>query len=214
MRHAVEQSQLKRILIWTHRVLLTLAAPLIVYCLLVTLESWLFQQRAKVTLSRQVETLSEGAKEVRPAPPDTKSPGVTAPPAPDAVIGRIDIDRLELSAIIAEGTSTATLRHAVGHITGTGLPGQTRGNIGLAALRDTFFRPLKDVRISDLIVITTPGGAHRYRVVSTKVVAPEEVSVLEPAGDEVLTLVTCFPFHFVGSAPKRFIVRAQKTHDM
>jgi sortase A len=80
----------------------------------------------------------------------------------------------------------------------------------LAGHRDTYFRPLRNIQQDDLITLTTLAGEFRYRVVSTKVVHPSEVSVLNPDGSEVLTLVTCYPFYFVGSAPSRFIVRAQR----
>jgi sortase A len=88
------------------------------------------------------------------------------------------------------------------------LPGQL-GNVGIAGHRDTFFRPLRNIRQGDMIALTTLEGEYRYRVVSTSVVSPSEVSVLRPTGEEVLTLVTCYPFYYVGSAPERFIVRAK-----
>ena len=102
-----------------------------------------------------------------------------------------------------------TLRRAVGHIRGTPLPGQ-RGNVALAGHRDTFFRGLRDIRVNDEITLTTLSGSYNYRVDSTKVVKPEETEVLEDDGDDILTLVTCYPFNFVGSAPSRFIVRARR----
>jgi len=128
---------------------------------------------------------------------------------PGGLIGSIAIPRLGLVATIIEGTDTTTLRRAVGHIPSTGLPGQA-GNVGLAGHRDTFFRQLKDIRQNDIITLTTLGGEYRYRVVSTRVVVPTEVSVLNPAVNQVLTLVTCYPFYFIGSAPDRFIVRAER----
>jgi sortase A len=128
---------------------------------------------------------------------------------PDGLIGRIEIPRLGLSAIVAEGTDRTTLRRAVGHVPGTALPGQP-GNAGLTGHRDTFFRPLRNVLQNDIITVTTLGGEYRYRVVSTRVVKPTEVSVLQPTGNEILTLVTCHPFYFVGAAPNRFIVRAER----
>jgi len=108
-----------------------------------------------------------------------------------------------------EGTSSATLRRAAGHISGTALPGQP-GNVGISAHRDTFFRPLRNIRRNDLITLTTALGEYRYRVVSTRVVSPQDVAVLDPAGNQILTLVTCYPFYFIGAAPNRFIVRAER----
>jgi sortase A len=89
------------------------------------------------------------------------------------------------------------------------MPGQA-GNVGLAGHRDTFFRPLRDIQHDDVITVTTLLGEYRYRVLSAKIVPPEDVSVLDPGEGEILTLVTCYPFYFVGPAPDRFIVRAEK----
>lgn len=111
--------------------------------------------------------------------------------------------------VVIEGTGSTTLRRAVGHFPGTALPGH-RGNIGISGHRDTFFRPLRNIRKGDLITLTTLGGGYRYRVVSTKIVLPSDVSVLDSDGREILTLVTCHPFYFVGAAPDRFIVRAER----
>jgi sortase A len=102
---------------------------------------------------------------------------------------------------------TRTLRRAVGHIPGTALPGK-RGNAGFAAHRDTFFSPLKNVRRGDDVIVTAPEGVYRYAVTTTRVVEPDDVSVLDPTPGTTLTLVTCYPFDYVGSAPQRFIVRA------
>jgi len=126
-------------------------------------------------------------------------------------IGRIEIPRLNISSIIRQGVEDGTLSRAVGHVPYTPLPGQN-GNVGLAAHRDTYFRNLRGVREGDLIRLVTPKGVFEYTVDSLKIVYPTNVEVLDPTVDPSLTLVTCFPFDFVGHAPKRFIVRArQKT---
>jgi sortase A len=122
-------------------------------------------------------------------------------------IGRIEIPRLKLSAVTREGADARTLRRAVGHVPSTALPGEP-GNAAFAGHRDTFFRKLRDVRKGDEIVFTTPEGRHRYVVSDVRVVQPSDVSVLEPTPSPVLTLVTCYPFNYIGSAPERFIVRA------
>jgi sortase A len=121
----------------------------------------------------------------------------------------MDIPRLGISTIVMEGTTAKTLRRAIGHIEGTALPGQP-GNVGISGHRDTFFRPLRHIRENDIITLTTLLGEYRYRVVFTKLVGPYDVTVLNPGGDEILTLVTCYPFYFVGPAPYRFIVRAER----
>jgi sortase A len=124
-------------------------------------------------------------------------------------LGRIEIGAVGLTVMVLEGTDEGTLQRAVGHIRGTPLPGQ-RGNVALAGHRDTFFRGLRKIRVNDEITLTTLSGSYRYRVDSTQVVKPEETEVLEDDGDDILTLVTCYPFNFVGSAPSRFIVRAHR----
>jgi sortase A len=131
-----------------------------------------------------------------------------APPAQRALIGRIDVARLKLSALAREGVDTRTLRGSVGHVPGSALPGEV-GNAAFAAHRDTFFRPLRGIRRGDEIAITTPRGEFRYVVSGTRIVDPEEVSVLRASREPTLTLVTCYPFDYIGSAPQRFIVTAR-----
>lgn len=123
------------------------------------------------------------------------------------LVGRIEVPRLKLSAIAREGADVQTLRRAIGHIPGTAFPGDA-GNAAFAAHRDTFFRPLQSIRKGDEVVVTTTSGVYRYSVTGTQVVEPENVSVLDPTPGKTLTLVTCYPFDFVGSAPQRFIVSA------
>ena len=126
-----------------------------------------------------------------------------------SVVGRIEIPRIGLKAIILEGVAQRTLALAVGHITGTALPGRT-GNVGLAGHRDTFFRSLHGVRSGDTIVLTTIEGSYEYRIKSCEVVGPGETRVLEDSAEPMLTLVTCYPFHYIGPAPSRFIVHAAR----
>ena len=125
-------------------------------------------------------------------------------------IGEILIPRLGLAAMVVQGDSAAILRRAVGHLADTALPGEL-GNVVLAGHRDTFFRPLKQVRTGDAITLKTRDGDFDYRVESTAVVKPNDVQVLEPTGGRTLTLITCFPFSYLGSAPSRFVVRAFQT---
>lgn len=137
----------------------------------------------------------------------------TQPPAPSAVIGRLEIPRLRLTAMVQEGADTRTLRRAVGHIPGTALPGRPV-NVGLAGHRDTFFRALRDIQLRDTIELETGHGTYRYVVESTRIVRPSDVQVLAPSGGESLTLVTCYPFYYVGTAPKRFIVHARRVENL
>jgi sortase A len=191
---------MQRVLRWTQRMLFACAALLLGYCTFILVNARIFQKRANATLERLVR--DRAAAPVSPK----EAPFV----ANGGLIGRIEIPRLSLSVVVVEGTDKPALRRAAGHIAGTGLPGQP-GNVGIAAHRDTFFRPLRNIQRNDIITVTTLGGEYGYRVVSTKVVSPYDVAVLNPDGNEILTLVTCFPFYFVGPAPDRFIVRAERT---
>jgi len=125
----------------------------------------------------------------------------------DELIGRIEIPRLDVKAIVREGDDEGTLRHAVGHIPSTAFPGEI-GNVALAAHRDTIFRPLRNIRKDDRIIVSTLDGTYEYQVQSTKIVVPTDVSVLKASAGKELTLVTCYPFYYIGSAPRRFVVHA------
>lgn len=129
--------------------------------------------------------------------------------AGDGVIGEIQIPRLGLRAMVAQGNSASVLRRAVGHLEGTALPGQP-GNVVLAGHRDTFFRPLKRARAGDAITLKTRTGDFEYLVEWTAVVRPTDLEVIESTNQPSLTLITCFPFSYVGPAPDRFIVRARE----
>jgi sortase A len=124
------------------------------------------------------------------------------------VVGQIEIPSLPLSAAIVQGDSPELLRRAVGHLAETPMPGEW-GNVALAGHRDTFFRPLRHIHPGDVIALRTfRGETFQYRVESTSVVSPTDIEVLEPSNGRALTLITCFPFDYIGPAPSRFIVRA------
>jgi len=138
-----------------------------------------------------------------------KAPTPAAPTViPDGgLIGRVEIPKLHLSAVVFQGSDSSVLDHGVGHVDSTALPGQP-GNVVLAAHRDSFFRSLRNIRKGDLVTVTTESGPRNYEVSSTEIVKPTEVSVLNPTAEPTLTLITCYPFYYIGHAPKRFIVRA------
>jgi sortase A len=119
------------------------------------------------------------------------------------------IPSLRLEAPIYAGTSTGVLNRGAGLIAGTAWPGSDEGNIGIAAHRDSFFRPLQGVRPGAELYIETVQSTRRYTVTSISVVEPQDVAVLADTGRPSVTLVTCYPFHYVGAAPQRFIVRAE-----
>lgn len=129
--------------------------------------------------------------------------------APGSLIGMLDLPRLRMSLPVIEGDDDRTLKASVGHLPDTPLPWQ-RGNSAFAGHRDGLFRPLKGVAIGDEITLRTTREAIRYRVTATTVVQPDDVSVLAPRSRDALTLITCYPFSFVGPAPQRFIVHAER----
>jgi LPXTG-site transpeptidase (sortase) family protein len=130
-------------------------------------------------------------------------------PADPLAIGRVEIRRLGVAAIVREGADEETLERAVGLVPGTAHPGEG-GNVVLAAHRDTFFRPLQRIQLDDTIRLVVPGKTYEYRVDSMEVVEPTDTHVLESSTSEHLTLVTCYPFRFIGPAPQRFVVTASR----
>ena len=185
------------ILRWSRNVLLIIGLLLLSYVGYSLLDARLYQ-------AEQARRFERELKETKLPRAESSSIAVSE----GSPLGRIEISAVGMTTMILEGTEEGTLQRAVGHIRGTPLPGQ-QGNVALAGHRDTFFRGLRKIRVNDEITLTTLSGAYRYRVDSTKVVKPEETEALEDGDDDILTLVTCYPFNFVGSAPKRFIVRAR-----
>jgi sortase A len=144
-----------------------------------------------------------------PPPPAPKPKPVQHAPS-DAAVAVLRIPSIRLELPVAPGTAERVLTRGAGWIDGTAAPG-SEGNVGIAAHRDSHFRGLKDVAVGDLIELDTLHGTRSYRVTDLSVVEPTDVHVLAETGEAVLTLVTCFPFYFVGHAPQRFIVRAVAT---
>jgi len=210
MRLVVAKAPLRRILKWAQRALFACGILLLGYCGFALVDAWIFQRRASQDLDRQLRA-QRAQSQNRPQSQSSSAPiaGSVAAPTADGLVGRIKIPRLLLSVVVIEGVTKTALRRAVGHIPGTALPGEA-GNVGVAGHRDTFFRPLKDLRIKDEIQFSTLKGDFKYEVESLRVVAPDNVGVLAPSGENVLTMVTCYPFYFVGPAPKRWIVRARQ----
>jgi sortase A len=185
---------------WLERVLLTVGIACLGYFGLVFVDRQFEQARENRELDRILQSRAI-------ATPAASAPSRSATVKPATVLGRLEIPRLKLSATVREGDDARTLQRAVGHIPGTSLPGES-GNSGFAAHRDTFFSRLKDIRQDDEITFTAPDGVHRYIVEETRVVDPSDVTVLDQTQSPTITLVTCYPFNYIGSAPQRFIVRA------
>lgn len=164
-----------------------------------------FQFAAASWFERQTRAALDG---LRHAPRPEQAPTPDTMRSGDA-IGTLEIVRLGLSGVVVEGDSDAVLDRAIGHLPDTPLPWKD-GNSALAAHRDTIFRPLKGVRLGDVLRLRTPHGDFDYRVTDTLIVKPEEVWVLDPTPVTTLTLISCWPFNYIGNAPERFIVRAER----
>jgi sortase A len=141
---------------------------------------------------------------------NNKDPAVAKPlPAEGDVIGRLEIARLGIRAAVVEGISPSILRKAVGHVPQTALPDES-GNLVIAGHRDTFFSELWDIRPGDRMVLATPEGDHEYVVERTRITEPEDMAALRDDGGAKLTLITCYPFRYIGPAPMRFIVQGRR----
>jgi len=188
------------------RLLLVVGIVALGYYVYVSAETMLYQAFENRELDRILNTAAPSAT---PGDVPLATPRPRPRPARGSAIGRLEIPRLGVSAIIRTGSDARTLQLAVGHIPGTAFPGEN-GNVGLAAHRDTFFRRLRDIRNDDEIRVTTSDGVFDYRVERTSVVQPKDVWVLNRTEHPALTLVTCYPFTYIGNAPQRFIVRANR----
>jgi sortase A len=180
---------------WISRVLLAAGFMLLGYCGMSWIDSRIQQIEGNMELDRLLRH-----------PPEAAAPARA--PAHGDLIGRVSIPRLGMSDIVFEGTDDEVLHRGVGHLTGSALPGQP-GNVVLAGHRDSFFRDLRNIRKGDLVDVTTESGTRSYAVESTQVVDPAEIGVEAPTPAPALTLITCYPFNFVGNAPQRFIIRAR-----
>jgi sortase A len=197
---------------WLEQGLLTIGILLLASWTHVSLESRAFQAKASRELELALRAAETGRSPTTLSTAAVMGPSGSAPTGEtrsQGVLGRLEIPRLGITAIVAEGTDTKTLGRAVGHVPSTALPGSP-GNCGLAGHRDTFLRGLGGVRPDDVIRIVTLEGTYTYQVDWTEVVEPDRVDTLDPTATPSVTLITCYPFAFVGHAPQRFVVRARQ----
>jgi sortase A len=188
-----------RLLSWLERSLKVSGLSLLGICSFAYLDLWIYQGFNTFTLQKHA---AGGALRLE----------ARTQYAQGQSMGWIEIPRLGISAMVAHGDDPRTLMRAVGHIPGTAFPGEG-GNVGLAAHRDTFFRALEGIEKPDRIRLVMPNGTLAYQVVDVSIVRPSRVDVLDATSESSLTLVTCYPFEFIGTAPYRFVVRARQIAD-
>jgi sortase A len=198
-------------LLWWSRLCLFVGLAAIGLVVYVWVEAQIYQIRQRRQFDAIVSTTS-----IEPAAigqvPLTDTPVLQAPRlVTGSVLGQLEIPRIGLSVMVSEGDSVSILRRAAGHLEGTALPGGP-GNVAIAAHRDTFFHALRDIRNGDVITLNTLRGSYQYEVESVEIVEPDNIEVLADSPNPTLTLVTCYPFYYVGPAPKRFIVRARQIY--
>ncbi|HKY22681.1 MAG TPA: class D sortase [Vicinamibacterales bacterium] len=189
---------------WVQRALIAVGVVCLLFYIISTASTWRFQRDAKAELGKMMSV-------EQPREAVEKRAAIVKPPPllHGELIGRVDIPRLSISAAIAEGDDDKTLGKAVGHLPDTPQPWDRSGNVGLAAHRDGLFRRLEKIRMHDDVSIFTSRGEFHYRVTKTHIVNPDDVWVLAPTLNPTITLITCYPFSFVGNAPQRFIVQAE-----
>lgn len=190
-----------RAVVWLERVLFVVGITCLGVFGLVTAGAAVYQRERAAAFEerRAIESLPAAPAQVQPAVAE----------ADDSLIGMLDIPRLELTTPIIAGDDPVTLEIAAGHLSDTPRPWEP-GNSAIAAHRDGLFRPLKDIRVGDQVIVRTIRGDLEYRVRDTKIVQPDDLSVLAPTENHTLTLITCYPFAYIGNAPKRFIVHADR----
>jgi len=188
---------------WLERSLLAFGLALGLWCAVVLVRAHQTQNipPPKVTVT---QTVLPGTT--------TSSPAPVPAPARGTWIARLEVPSVTLATTVLEGTDDGTLSRGSGHIEDTPFPGQT-GNVGIAGHRDTVFRPLRHIHLGDEMKLTTADRVYHYKISKTLIVTPDDVYVLDPTAQPTLTLVTCYPFDFIGHAPRRFIVQAALVSD-
>lgn len=199
-------AQRHRVLRYAQTMFLLVGCVAVGLCALLYFETGVFQAFQSWRFDK---ALSSPGEELKGPSATDQIPSLRLLAHEGSPLGRIEIPRIGLSVMFAEGIEPLTLSLAAGHIPGTPFPDES-GNVGIAAHRDLFFRSLRKIRRDDVIVMTTLRGTSEYSVEWTRVVKPKDVYVLGDSSQPMLTLVTCYPFYYVGPAPERFIVRARR----
>jgi len=197
---------LRRGLSWLERALWIAGCCALGYCGVVLIHAW----RTQATLVRSFEQSrirTNAANHAAVDLPNGPTDGGSGQPE-SRLVAHLEIPKVGVSAMVLEGVGSRTLRIGLGHVPRTSWPGSP-GNVVIAGHRDTFFRPLRNIELCDEISLDTAARTYRYRVSSFEVVDPHDVNELTFHGKDELTLITCYPFSYIGAAPKRFIVHAE-----
>ena len=189
---------------WVQRVLVGVGTAMLAWSGWVIVDASRSQDAARQSLA---SAASPGS-----AAPEPAGAVVDASIPNGAALATLSIPRIRLSTVVLHGSDARTLRRGPGHLEHTALPGEP-GNVVIAGHRDTFFRPLRQIQVGDRILLENPGGRFEYRVSSLHIVKSNDLSVLEQNGEELLTLITCYPFNLIGSAPDRFVARAVRIRE-
>jgi sortase A len=195
----------QRALLFVERSLLAVGVTLGSWCLVQIVEAQRVQQMP-VPPPKTVRPAGENPTRGIGGVKDGKR-GSHPPVKTGAWVAKLEAPSVKMSATVLEGSDDRTLAKGAGHIEDTAFPGD-EGNFGIAGHRDTTFRPVRHLRLGDPLVVTTADNVYRYRITRMAIVEPKDVFVLDPIGKPTLTLVTCFPFDFIGHAPKRYVVGA------
>jgi sortase A len=209
-RYGGSNSRGTRLLRYVERVFLMGGVAALAWCAYIVTDAYILQRLAR-------ERLESTSRETRFAStssgtPSTNAASARSRPTTGTPLAELSIPRIGLSAVVLHGTDAHTLRLGLGHIDNTPLPGEA-GNVAIAGHRDSFFRPLRNVQVGDDILLETPEERVHYRVSAFRVVNSHDVAVVGPTREDALTLVTCYPFWFIGEAPDRFVVRATRIGD-
>lgn len=210
--HSVAGKRRRSLAAWVEGTLWAIAAASAVLVLLAAADRAIFSARETRLLDEStaaVERAREpGAAEASLALGADRERSVS-PAAEVPFVAKLDIPSIALTALVVDGVDAKTLRRAVGRIPSSSLPGEA-GDVALAGHRDSDFRSLGKLERGDPLFLRTAYGEFRYEVESIRIVTPQRVDVLTPADHPTLTLVTCYPFHYVGPAPLRYVVRARE----
>lgn len=192
---------------WSEALFWLAGCSALAYCAYTVVDARVAQVRLSHVLERDRQVQMHGEVQVNAATSERRTTALHGQ-SKNVPVERLTIPKIGLSAMVLEGDNARSLRVGLGHIPGTSNPGQP-GNIGIAGHRDTFFRSLRRIDKGDEIIMETAAKTYRYRVSSIEIVEPQNVGVLSRENKDELTLVTCYPFSYIGAAPKRFVVHAE-----